>query len=44
VLCSWSGRLQWQPLVLPSYCGESRAVFVFGSAAVEASGFTFVSW
>jgi hypothetical protein len=22
--------LQWQPLVLPSYCGDSRAVFVVG--------------
>ena len=41
VLCSWSGRpfsrpssgarwLQWQPLVLPSYRGDSRAVFVVG--------------
>jgi hypothetical protein len=24
--------LQWQPLVLPSYCGDSRAVFVVGPA------------
>jgi hypothetical protein len=24
--------LQWQPLVLPSYRGDSRAVFVFGPA------------
>jgi len=23
-------RLQWQPLVLPSYHGDSRAVFVVG--------------
>jgi hypothetical protein len=25
--------LQWQPLVLPSYRGDSRAVFVVGPAA-----------
>jgi hypothetical protein len=25
-------RLQWQPLVIPSYCGYSRAVFVVGLA------------
>jgi hypothetical protein len=24
--------LQWQPLVFPSYCGDSRAVFVLGPA------------
>jgi len=24
--------LQWQPLVLPSYCGDSRPVFVVGQA------------
>jgi hypothetical protein len=30
----WSGAqwLQWQPLVLPSYRGDSRAVFVVGPA------------
>jgi hypothetical protein len=27
---SWAQWLQWQPLVLPSYRGESRAVFVVG--------------
>jgi hypothetical protein len=27
--------LQWQPLVLPSYRGDSRAVFVVGSAVIE---------
>ena len=32
--CPSSGAqlLQWQPLVLPSYRGDSRAVFVVGSA------------
>jgi hypothetical protein len=29
---SGAQRLQWQPLVLPSYHGDSRAVFVFGPA------------
>jgi len=33
--------LQWQPLVLPSYHGDSRAMFVVRSPA--AFGFTFVS-
>jgi hypothetical protein len=28
--------LQWQPLVLPSYCGDSRAVFVVGPAGRPA--------
>ena len=27
---SGAQRLQWQPLVLPSYRGDSRAVFVVG--------------
>ena len=27
--------LQWQPLVLPSYRGDSRAVFVVGPAGPE---------
>jgi hypothetical protein len=31
--------LQWQPLVLPSYRGDSPAMFMVGPA-----GFTFVSW
>jgi hypothetical protein len=31
-LSSGAQRLQWQPLVLPSYRGDSRAVFVFGQA------------
>jgi hypothetical protein len=32
--CPSSGtqRLQWQPLVLPSYRGDSHAVFVVGPA------------
>jgi hypothetical protein len=29
---SGAQRLQWQPLVLPSYHGDSRAVFVVGPA------------
>ena len=29
---SGAQRLQWQPLVLPSYRGDSRAVFVVGPA------------
>ena len=29
---SWARRLQWQPLVFPSYRGESSAVFVVGPA------------
>jgi hypothetical protein len=29
---SGAQRLQWQPLLLPSYRGESRAVFVVGPA------------
>jgi hypothetical protein len=28
--------LQWQPLVLPSYCGDSRPVFVVGPAGRPA--------
>jgi hypothetical protein len=31
-LSSGAQRLQWQPLVLPSYRGDSRAVFVVGPA------------
>jgi hypothetical protein len=36
--CPSSGAqwLQWQPLVLPSYRGESRAVFVVGPASRPA--------
>jgi len=29
---SGAQRLQWQPLVFPSYRGDSRAVFVVGPA------------
>jgi hypothetical protein len=29
--------MQWQPLVLPSYRGDSRAVFVVGPAGRHAS-------
>jgi hypothetical protein len=33
---SWAQWLQWQPLVLPSYRGDSRAVFVVGPAGRPA--------
>jgi hypothetical protein len=32
---SGTQRLQWQPLVLPSYRGDSRAVFVVGPAGLH---------
>jgi hypothetical protein len=34
---SGAQRLQWQPLVLPSYRGDSRAVFVVGPVDVESA-------
>jgi hypothetical protein len=35
-LSSGAQRLQWQPLVLPLYRGDSRAVFVVGPAGRPA--------
>ena len=36
--------LQWQPLVLPSYRGDSRAVFVVGPAGQPTSPTTNTTW
>jgi len=36
-LSSGAQCLQWQPLVLPSYRGDSRAVFVVGPVKPEAA-------
>ena len=36
--------LQWRPLVLPSYRGDSRAVFVVGPAGRPAQRFLKVNW
>ena len=36
--------LQWQPLVLPSYRGDSRAVFVVGSAGPTTNTARLSPW
>jgi hypothetical protein len=42
---SWAQWLQWQPLVLPSYRGDSRAVFVVGlKVKPEAATAVISSW
>jgi hypothetical protein len=36
--------LQWQPLVLPSYRGDSRAVFVVGPAGPTTNNVRIINW